>query len=382
MTKKITITTGTRADYGFLIPILNEISKKSDLKFYLIVSGMHLSKTHGYTINQIKKDNFKIYAKVTSSPSGNTPFDMSVALGKSVMSFSKIFQKIKPDINIIFGDRDEQLASGLAAYHMNIFNIHIHGGDVSGGIDEYNRHAMTKISNLHFAASNASKKRIIKMGEKHSSVFFTGSTAIDSLKNENISSKNYLESKLKLKIHGNEILLLFHPDTTESKESKKQILSILNAVKKLKIQTIAILPNNDAGNYEIRQKLNDYAAKFGFIKLYPTLERSDYLGLLNNCGILVGNSSSGFIEGSYFSIPVLNIGVRQNNREGGKNILQVDQFNSDYISKKINSMLKIKNKRTIKINGIYGNGNAAKKMIKIISSLKLDSNSIKKKLEY
>lgn len=380
MKKKIVITTGTRADYGFLVPLLKQISKTSDLEYYLIVTGMHLSRKYGYTINQILKDNFKIYAKVNSSPSGNTTYHMSKALGNSVVSFSKIFYKLKPDMNIIFGDRDEQLASGLAAYHMNILNIHIHGGDVSGGIDEYNRHAMTKISNVHFAASKGSYKKIIKMGENPSKVFFTGSTAIDSMKQ--IPSKKYLESKLKLKIIGNEILLLFHPMTTESKESEKQITNILNAVIKLKNQTIAIMPNNDAGNYEIRQKLTEYSKKYNFIKLFPSLERNDFLSLLKYSGLLLGNSSSGFIEGSYFSIPVLNIGTRQNNREGGNNIIEIKKFDTNLIYNKMISALKTKNKRILKQTGVYGNGHAAEKITKIISSIKLDNNSIKKELEY
>lgn len=382
MIKRISITTGTRADYGFLIPILKQISKTPDLKYYLIVSGMHLSKKYGYTINQILKDNFKIYAKIYSSPSGNTPYHVSKALGKSVMSFSDIFQKLKPDVNIIFGDRDEQLASGLAAYHMNILNIHVHGGDVSGGIDEYNRHAMTKISNVHFAASKGSQKRILKMGENSSKVFFVGSTAIDSIKNKNIPSKKSLESKLKLKIHGNEILLLFHPTTTESKESEKQITNILNAVVKLKNQTIAILPNNDAGNYEIREKLIQYSKKYDFIKLFSTLERNNFLGLLKYCGLLLGNSSSGFVEGSYFSIPVLNIGIRQHNREGGNNIAEIKKFDTNLIYNKMIHALKTKNKGILKKTGVYGNGHASEKIIKIISSLKIDNNSIKKELEY
>lgn len=382
MKRKITITTGTRADYGFLTPILTKISKNPYLEYFLIVSGMHLSKKYGYTVKQISKDGFNIHAKVDSSPKGNTPYHMSKALGKSVITFSEIFHNLKPDINIIFGDRDEQLASGLAAYHMNIPNVHIHGGDVSGGIDEYNRHAMTKISNIHFTATRESKNRIIRMGETPSNVFFTGSTAIDLIVKNKISSRKLLEKKLKLKIHGNEVLLVFNPVTTESKESEKQITNILKAVIKLKNHVIAILPNNDAGNYEIHQKLKEYSRKYDFIKLFPSLERSDYLGLLSNCGLLLGNSSSGFIEGSYFSIPVLNIGIRQHNREGGQNIFEIKNFDSNLIYKVMVKALKIKNKRILKKTGTYGDGKASEKMIKILKKLKIDNNLIKKQLEY
>ena len=175
MTKrKITITTGTRAEYGILRPILEKIVSRKKLQLFLIVTGTHLSKKHGMTINEIKKDKFKIYQTFKFLPNDDTGFSAAKSLGEGVVQFAKIFKKIKPDINLILGDRDEMLASAIAAYHMNIPNAHIHGGDVSGNIDEYTRHAITKISNIHFPATEKSKRRIIKMGENPKSVFLTG----------------------------------------------------------------------------------------------------------------------------------------------------------------------------------------------------------------
>ena len=159
--RNIVVTTGTRADYGLLRPILNEILSSKNLDLFLIVTGMHLSKKYGLTINEIKKDGFKIYASFDMLQKGHSKHLASKTLGKAIIKFSNFFNKIQPDINVVLGDRDEMLASAISAYHMNIPNAHIHGGDRSGGIDEYARHAITKMSNIHFAASQKSKERIL-----------------------------------------------------------------------------------------------------------------------------------------------------------------------------------------------------------------------------
>ena len=224
MKRKITVTTGTRADYGILLPVLKKIQQSNQLELQLIVTGMHLSRKYGKTINEIKKDGFKISKIIEFLPKKDNNFEMSLTVGNGIISFSKIFKNLKPDLNLVFGDRDEMLSSAIAAYHMNIPNAHIHGGDKSkGGIDEYNRHAITKISNIHFAASRKSYERILKMGENPKYIFHTGSPSIDAIKENTITSKDQLEKKYNLKFTGNELLLLQHPVTTQSELSKKEI---------------------------------------------------------------------------------------------------------------------------------------------------------------
>src|SRR3990172_1213791 len=247
MKRKISVTTGARADYGILRPVLQAILKSKKLELYLIVTGTHLSKKHGLTINEIKRDGFKIFATIDMVPQGDTNYFMSKALGEGIIAFSKIFSKLRPDINLILGDRDEMLASALAAAHMNIPNAHIHGGDKSGGIDEYNRHAITKISNIHFAATKKSKERIIKMGENPKYVFLTGSPSIDKVTSKKITNPEKLKKKFKLDLQGEDILLVHHPITSEPSKSEREITNILKAIVKLKKPTIAIAPNSDYG---------------------------------------------------------------------------------------------------------------------------------------
>jgi UDP-N-acetylglucosamine 2-epimerase (non-hydrolysing)/GDP/UDP-N,N'-diacetylbacillosamine 2-epimerase (hydrolysing) len=381
MKQKISITTGTRSEYGILRELIKEISKSKKLELYLLVTGMHLSKKFGYTINEIKKDKIPIHAKIKMIPSGNTPYDMSVSLGKGIVGFSKIFKKIKPDLNVVLGDRDEALASALAASHMNIPNAHIHGGEISQGIDEYNRHAITKISNIHFAATKKSKERIIKMGENRRNVILTGSPSIDEIKMSKISSKHELEKKYLVDLDNPLFLLIQHSVTTEFEKSDLQIKMTLDALSKLKNQTIAILPNSDAGSEQIINQLRIFSKKCNFLKVFPNLPRNDYLGFLRHCSALIGNSSSGLIEGSYLHTPVVNIGIRQLGREKDVNVIDVPIFSKSLILNALKKSLKKKNKK-IKNSSIYGTGNASKKIVQYLETISINPRMIQKKLVY
>lgn len=380
--RKISVTTGTRSEYGLLKPVLKEIVCSKNLDLSLIVTGMHLSKKFGMTINEIKNDGFKIHSIVDMIPKKDTNFYMSQSLGTGIMQFSKIFNKLKPDINVILGDRDEAFASALAASHMNIINAHIHGGEKSkAGIDEYNRHAITKISNLHFAATKKSCTRIIKMGENPKWVFHTGSPGIDDVISHNFSSKNILEKKLGITITGNEIILLQHPITSQPEKTKTEIKNSLNAIVKTNLPTIIIAPNSDAGNQSIFDEIKIFSKKYSFINFFRNISRDDFLGLLAHCKVLVGNSSAGMIEASYFPISVINIGIRQDKREHGSNVNTV-KSDSDLIFKAIQNSIKNQPKTKHKKSQIYGNGNASKKIIQILEKTNLNSDLLQKQIFY
>ena len=382
MKKKILVTTGTRAEYGILRPVLYELIKSKKLNLCLVVTGMHLSQKHGLTINEIKKDGFKIHSTINIFPKDDTPFSMSIALGEGIVKFSKVLNRVKPDLNMVLGDRVEMLASAIAASQMNIPNVHIHGGDKSGGIDEYNRHAITKLSNIHFAATKKSKDRIIKMGENPKHVFFTGSPGVDEVAQNKITDKKTLEKNYKIKFKGDEILLLQHPVTTQTELSERQILHTLKAIAKIKKMTIVIAPNSDPGNKIIFKHLDSFAKKYDFIRVYNSLPRSDYLGMLKNCGVLVGNSSSGIIESTYFQTPVINIGIRQKGRERGKNILDIKDDSVKSIHNAIIKALRTKKSIHKITDYIYGKGTAAKKIVRILEKINLNKDLIQKQIHY
>ena len=376
--RKITVTTGARSEYGLLRPILKEIIKRKKLQLFLVVTGTHLSKKHGMTINEIKKDKFKIYETFKFLPHNDTGFSVAKSLGEGVVQFAKIFKKIKPDINLILGDRDEMLASAIAAYHMNIPNAHIHGGDVSGNIDEYTRHAITKISNIHFPATEKSKRRIIKMGENPKFVFLTGSPSIDELKNDEILSKEQFENKYDFKLTKNLIVLVQHPVTTQIANTKKHIRNTLKAIEYFGYRTIIIAPNSDAGSNTIFQNIKLSAKSHNFVRVFSSLPRSDFLCLIKNCGVLVGNSSSGLIEASYFGTPVVNIGVRQQGREKSKNVFDAKSETVISIKRTILHALKKNTSRSY----LYGIGNTSQKIVQHLEKIKLNCELIEKQLTY
>lgn len=376
--RKILVTTGSRAEYGIIKPLLEKIIENKTMELILVVTGSHLSKEYGNSIKQIKNDGFKITELIKINHKKDDSFSTTIAIGKSIIQFAKCFKRIKPDLNIIIGDRYEMLASAIAAYHQNIPNVHIHGGDTSGGLDEYTRHAITKMSNIHFSATEKSKERIIKMGENSKFVFCVGSLTIDDVLRKKNSSFEDLKSKYG--VSGNEVILLFHPDTTESEHSKIQINIILRSLIKAKCNIFAIGPNVDTGNKVIALTIKKFQKNYDKLKFFKTIPREDFLGLLNNCRLLIGNSSSGMIEASVFRIPVLNIGNRQNGREGGKNVTNVS-FSEKEIFVKIKKLMNL-NKSDLEINFIFGKGKSAEKIVGILEKICLGKDLIKKQITY
>ena len=379
MQKKISITTGTRAEYGILRSLIYEINQNKKFELLLVVTGSHLSKNHGMTIKEIINDGFKISSKININPKGDKSFDSTISMGKAVIEFAKFFKKSKPDFNIILGDRYEMFASAIASYQMNIPNVHIHGGDKSGGLDEYTRHAITKISNIHFTATKKSSQRIKKMGERSENIFHTGSLSIDEILNDNITKKQELEKKYNVELSQDNILLVQHPVTTENKNVEKQISQTLQAILKIKKNTIIIGPNLDIGNKLIQEKIKKVSKNNHMIQVYDNIPRQDFLGFLKNCKVLVGNSSSGIIEASLFKIPVVNIGIRQKNSEHGTNVINVKEFSKKEIEIAIKKAL---SKNKLKISKIYGDKVVAKKIMNILEKINVDEELMKKGLTY
>jgi GDP/UDP-N,N'-diacetylbacillosamine 2-epimerase (hydrolysing) len=368
--KRITLTTGTRAEYGILRPLMREIQARKELELIVIVAGMHLSPKYGMTVKEIIKERFPIGAMVRMDPKSDDGYGMAVAFAKGVESFARVFSKFQPDINVILGDRDEAFASACAAFHMNIVNAHIHGGDITGGIDEYIRHAITKLSNVHFAATLASKKRILALGENNEYVFNTGSPSVDEIIEANIPSNAVIQKKYR--VNSPYLILIQHPVTTQVNQTKEQIKETLSAVSSINLRTIIIGPNSDAGSSIIRAELKRFLKDHPLCSYHKSIPRKEYLRLLSMCSALVGNSSSGLIDAPSYKIPVVNIGIRQAGRERGLNVIDADT-NGESILKAINKCIYDQEFKKVlqKSTNPYGNGKASLRIAKILSSLKL-----------
>ncbi|MCB2311694.1 UDP-N-acetylglucosamine 2-epimerase [Clostridium tagluense] len=382
MKRKIAVITGTRADYGIFYHVLKEIEKHVALDLNLIACGMHLCPEFGMTINEIEKDGFEIADKFETILASDTGASMAKSIGLSIISMAQCFDRIKPDVVLILGDRGEMLAAATAAIHMNIPVAHIHGGEVTGTVDESVRHAITKLSHIHFPANEDSKQRILKLGEREENIFVVGAPGLDYIKKTVFLSRSVMLERFKLE-DDKIFLLTQHPVTTERDMVEWQIRETLDAIVELGYQTIVSYPNSDNGGREIIRVIEEYRAKYPFLKVFRNLSQVEYLSFLEIADVMIGNSSSGIIEAPSFKLPVVNIGSRQGGRLRACNIIDIP-YGKDAVKAGIKSALEdesFKKQLETCINP-YGDGNASGKIAQILSEIVLDRELIQKRITY
>ncbi|MGK0466566.1 UDP-N-acetylglucosamine 2-epimerase [Clostridium sp.] len=382
MKRKIAVITGTRADYGIFYHVLKEIEKNDALELKLIVCGMHLCPEFGMTINEIEKDGFPISDKFETILAADTGSAMAKSIGLSIISMAQSFERINPDVVLILGDRGEMMAAATAAIHMNIPVAHIHGGEVTGTVDESIRHAVTKLSHIHFPANEDSKQRILKLGESEKNVYVVGAPGLDFIKKTKYLSRSEMLEKFDLK-DDKIFLLTQHPVTTERDMVEWQIRETLDAVVELGKQTIVSYPNSDNGGREIIKVIEQYRAKYPFLKVFKNLTQVEYLSFLEISDVMIGNSSSGIIEAPSFKLPVVNIGSRQGTRLRACNIIDVPE-GKEAVKAGIEKALYDEDfkKKLESCTNPYGDGNASSKIAKILSEIKIDRELIQKIITY
>ncbi|MFT5871850.1 MAG: GDP/UDP-N,N'-diacetylbacillosamine 2-epimerase (hydrolyzing) [Clostridium sp.] len=382
MKRKIAVITGTRADYGIFYHVLKEIEKHESLDLKLIVCGMHLCPEYGMTINEIEKDGFVVSDKFETILASDTGTAMAKSIGLSIISMAQCFDRIKPDILLILGDRGEMLAAATAAIHMNIPVAHIHGGEVTGTVDESVRHAITKLSHIHFPANEDSMQRIIKLGEKEENIFVVGAPGLDYIKRTKYLSRIEMLKRFNLK-DDKIFLLTQHPVTTERDMVGWQIRETLDAIVELGYQTIVSYPNSDNGGREIIRIIEEYRAKYPFLKVFKNLSQVEYLSFLEIAAVMIGNSSSGIIEAPSFKLPVVNIGSRQEGRLRACNIIDVP-YGKEAIKIGINKAIDDESfkKQLENCTNPYGDGKASGKIAEILSKVLVDRKLIQKKITY
>lgn len=381
MKRKILYITGTRADYGLMRSVLRAIEEHPHLSLEIIVTGMHLMPEFGMTINEIEKDEFKIHV-IDATYEKDDKESMATFIGKFIQLLTRKVSQIKPDIILILGDRGEMLAGAIVGAYLTITVAHIHGGDTTSTIDEIARHAITKLAHIHFAATEKSAERIIKMGEEPSNVFVVGAPGLDSILNENLIDPMELSKKYNLNLSEPILLIVQHPVTTEVNDASKQIRETLDAISELKYQTILIYPNADAGGRRMIEVIKKYE-KYPFIKTFKNLPRIDYLSLMKIVSVMIGNSSSGIIEAPSFGLPAVNIGSRQEERQRAENVIDVD-YNKEQIKSAIEKALHDEDfKRKVKnCKNPYGDGKASVRIADILGKIRIDKKLLQKKLTY
>lgn len=315
--KRIGIMTGTRAEYGLLKPLMQEINKDNDLELYLIVSGMHLSPEFGMTYQEIEEDGFEINAKVEMLLSSDSPAGISKSIGLGVIGFADEFQRADLDMLILLGDRYEALSAAISAMVMRIPIAHLHGGELTeGAIDEGIRHSITKMSYLHFTSTEQYRNRVIQLGENPERVFYVGALGVENIKKINLMTKEELEKSIHFEIDENTVVVTYHPVTLENNTVEEQFLNLLKVLdRNPKIRMIFTKANADTNGRIVNELIDKYAAQNSERACaFVSLGQKRYLSALKYCRIVIGNSSSGIIEAPSFGKPIINIGDRQKGR--------------------------------------------------------------------
>lgn len=386
MKKRLVLAvTGIRSEYDIMSSVFHSIDNHPELDLNVVVTGAHLSENYGNTINEIKKDGFKIVDRIESLLSGNTESLRVKGLGIQLQGLVQTVLRIKPDFLLVLGDREESISTALISTYMNIPLIHIAGGDrVVGNIDDQIRHSVTKLAHIHLTTNIESKNRIIAMGEQKFRVHNVGNPGLDRLIKTKELSRYQLSKKLNFKLSKSEpyIVLIQHALSSEVKQSYKQMKITLEAIKKLGIKTIISYPNSDAGGLEIIKAIEEYKS-IPFVYIAKNIPRLEFVNLLRNAACLIGNSSAGILEAPLLKIPVINIGNRQKGRLHAKNV-EFIPHNKDMIIKAINKAIFNKNyiKKVKKCKNPYGDGKSSIRIAKLIASLKIDNKLLIKDITY
>ena len=380
-TRKICFLTGTRAEYGLLSGLIKKVESNKNSSSQLIVTGTHLSREHGNTINSIIKDKIKISKKIDISLTRNTKLGVSKSLSIAVEKISRNLNNLKPDLLVLLGDRYETFAAAISATILNIPIAHIHGGETTqGAFDESFRHSITKMSHFHFCTTNAYKKRIIQLGENPKNVFCVGALGIDNILSNRYLNKKQLEREFSLPLSKKNIFITFHPVTLEKDSSLEQFKNLLKSLGKLEeVSLFFSKANADPGGKKINDEIERFVKKnksISFVR--PSYGQNLYFSLLKYMDLVIGNSSSGVIEVPHFNIPTINIGDRQNGREKTLSIIDCrnNKKSISYAIKKARSkkfLSKLKN-----IKNLYDNGATSQKAIKILGKINYKNILIKK----
>ncbi|MDC1047406.1 UDP-N-acetylglucosamine 2-epimerase [Alphaproteobacteria bacterium] len=373
----IAVLTGKRGGYGAMRPMLKIFEKSKIIDLYIIATDQHLNKKFGFTINEIKKD-FKKIIEVPIFQKSDSDLSRSTALGNCVIGLSKKLVEINPDYLMLYGDRGEVLAAALVSTHLKIPIAHMQGGDISGNIDDGIRHAVSKLSHLHFVSNKNSFNRLRKMGEERWRIKNVGDSHIDPILTRNkIVTKNFMK-KYNITNDNKPIIALLHPETIRKRDTFRDAKLMLECIKLYNRHTIIIYPCTDNGYEKIINAIKCFK-NVNFFKVYKNIDSADFIKLLSISSLLIGNSSSGIIEAEYFNLPVINIGKRQLNRIRNKNVIDVD-FNKLQVVKKIDYALNNKNfhKEIRRLKQLYGEGDTGLKIYNHLISSKYD----KKKLLY
>jgi UDP-hydrolysing UDP-N-acetyl-D-glucosamine 2-epimerase len=372
--RQIGVVTTSRADYGLLLPVLKRIRASRELELRLFVSGTHLSGRHGMTVREIEADGFAIAARVPLPLGGNTPEAVAKAMGRATSAFAGVYERLRPDILLILGDRFEMHAAASAAVPFGIPLAHIHGGEITlGAMDDQFRHSLTKLSHLHFAATKEYAGRIIGMGEEPWRVTVSGAPGLDNLRAMRPLSRRQLECRYGIDLSMPSILVTFHPVTLEQDNTEIYIDRLLEALGRLGgCCFVFTAPNADPGASVIRKRILRFVGSSERAFLVENFGTHGYLSMMSRAAAMAGNSSSGILEAASFRLPVVNIGTRQEGRTRGRNVIDTG-YGARQIGAAIGRALSKEFRASLRgLKNPYGDGFAAERIVSLLAGVDLE----------
>jgi GDP/UDP-N,N'-diacetylbacillosamine 2-epimerase (hydrolysing) len=374
--RHILYISGTRADFGLMASTLQLIAAAPALELSLLVTGMHLDPRYGETVREIEQSGLIISGRVPvplDSASGAT---MARAIGLELCGMVDAMERDRPDLVLLLGDRGEMLAGAIAALHLNIPVVHIHGGERSGTVDEPVRHAISRLAHYHFTATGGARERLVRMGEKPEHIFVTGAPGLDGIVAGNRPGRAELFQSMGFDAQRPLALVVFHPVVQQAADGPQQTQALMQALlEDCGYQALVLLPNADAGGEGIREIMLGYAGKD--CRTLVHLPREEYLSWLGAADLMVGNSSSGIIEAASLGTAVVNVGDRQSCRERSENVVDVSAHRAS-----IAAGIARAEKMTGPFSNVYGDGQSGVRIVKLLANLDLDKTLLMKSNAY
>jgi GDP/UDP-N,N'-diacetylbacillosamine 2-epimerase (hydrolysing) len=367
--RQVSYVSGSRADFGLMRSTLLRLHDLPGVELSLCVTGMHLLSECGMTVREIEGAGLPIAARVEVALDGSGRA-MAIATGQQIEGFVRAYLARRPDIVLLLGDRGEMLAGALAALHLGITSVHIHGGERSGTVDEPVRHAISKLAGWHCVATEGSRQRLLRMGEADAQIRVTGAPGLDGIVAAASIERVALFERHTLDPARRTALFLFHPVGDGDDAAAQQTGALLDACAACALQVVAIMPNADAGALGVRHALDAARGRPG-LRLVTHLARSEFLSWMRQADVLVGNSSSGIIEAASVGLPVVNAGPRQNLRERNRNVVDVE-CRADLVAAAIGQAL-VQGRHDG--SNVYGDGHAGERIAALLTSLPLNPDS-------
>jgi GDP/UDP-N,N'-diacetylbacillosamine 2-epimerase (hydrolysing) len=380
MSRRICVVTGTRAEFGLLRWLMEEIKASEALTLQLVATGMHLSPEFGLTYREIEQAGFNIDAKVEMLVSADTASAVTKSMGLGLIGYADVYARLSPDVIVLLGDRFEIFAAAAAAMIAGIPIAHLHGGETTeGAFDESIRHSITKMSHLHFVAAEDYHNRVIQLGEQPERVFLVGGLGIDAIKRTTLMTREALEASLDFRFGPRNLLITFHPVTLESQSSADQMSELLSALDALQdTHLIFTMPNADTGGRELAAMVDAFVATHPNARVYNSLGQLRYLSCMRFVDGVVGNSSSGLAEAPSMGIGTIDIGDRQRGRLRASSVIHCNPT-CEQISQALATLYGPDFKESLtQVVNPYGTGGASKRIVEVLAKHSLDQ-LVKKK---